>query len=66
MRNELGKLNGSEEALKVVGRIWRRLQRLNKQEMTQAELHIFIDEFQVQLNNLHQAIEDAWFRVDRQ
>jgi uncharacterized alpha-E superfamily protein len=66
MRNELGKLNGSEEALKVVGRIWRRLQRLNKQEMTQAELHIFIDEFQVQLNNLHEAIEDAWFRVDRQ
>jgi hypothetical protein len=34
--------------------------------MTQAELHTFIDEFQVQLNNLHEAIEDAWFRVDRQ
>ena len=66
IRNELGKLSGSEEALKVVSRLSRRLNRLNKQEMTQAELHHFIDEFQVQLNNLHVAIQDTWFRVDGQ
>ena len=66
IRNELGKLSGSEEALKVVSRLSRRLNRLNKQEMTQAELHPFIDEFQVQLNNLHVAIQDTWFRVDGQ
>jgi len=66
IRNELGKLSGSEEALKVVSRLSRRLNRLNKQEMTQAELHPFIDEFQVQLNNLHVAIQDTWFRVDCQ
>ena len=66
IRNELGKLSGSEEALKVVSRLSRRLNRLNKQEMTQAELHPFIDEFQVQLNNLHFAIQDTWFRVDGQ
>lgn len=66
IRNELGKLSGSEEALKVVSRLSRRLDRLNKQEMTQAELHPFIDEFQVQLNNLHVAIQDTWFRVDGQ
>jgi uncharacterized alpha-E superfamily protein len=66
IRNELGKLSGSEEALKVVSRLSRRLNRLNKQEMTQAELHPFIDEFQVQLNNLHVVIQDTWFRVDGQ
>lgn len=66
IRNELGKLSGSEEALKVVSGLSRRLNRLNKQEMTQAELHPFIDEFQVQLNNLHFAIQDTWFRVDGQ
>lgn len=66
IRNELGKLSGSEEALKVVSRLSRRLNRLNKQEMTLAELHPFIDEFQVQLNNLHVAIQDTWFRVDGQ
>lgn len=66
IRNELGKLSGSEEALKVVSRLSRRMNRLNKQEMTQAELHPFIDEFQVQLNNLHVAIQDTWFRVDGQ
>ena len=66
IRNELGKLSGSEEALKVVSRLSRRLNRLNKQEMTQAELHPFIDEFQVQLNNLNVAIQDTWFRVDGQ
>ena len=66
IRNELGKLSGSEEALKVVSRLSRRLNRLNKQEMTQAELHPFIEEFQVQLNNLHVAIKDTWFRVDGQ
>lgn len=65
IRNELGKLSGSEEALKVVSRLSRRLNRLNKQEMTQTQLHAFIDEFQVQLNNLHLAIQDAWFRVER-
>jgi uncharacterized alpha-E superfamily protein len=31
--------------------------------MTQAELHAFIDDFQQQLNQLHTAIEEAWFRV---
>lgn len=65
IRNELNKLSGSEGALKVVGRLNRRLNRLNKQEMTQTQLHAFIDEFQVQLNNLHLAIQDAWFRVER-
>ena len=65
IRNELNKLSGSEGALKVVGRLNRRLNRLNKREMTQTQLHAFIDEFQVQLNNLHLAIQDAWFRVER-
>jgi uncharacterized alpha-E superfamily protein len=66
IRNELGRLSGSGEAFKVVSRLDRRLKRLDKREMTQAELHPFIDEFQIQLNNLHLAIQETWFRVDGQ
>ena len=46
-----------------MGRAWRRLNRLTKEDMTQAELHAFIDDFQHQLNELHMAIEEAWFRI---
>jgi uncharacterized alpha-E superfamily protein len=60
---ELSRLTNHEEPLRAVGRVWRRLNRLTKEDMTQAELHAFIDDFQQQLNQLHTAIEEAWFRV---
>lgn len=62
---ELVRLKGHEEPLRLVGRIWRRLNRLTNQEMTQEELHAFIDDFQQQLNELHSSIQDAWFQAAR-
>ena len=60
---ELGRLANHDEPLRAVGRVCRRRNRLTKEDMTQAELHVFIDDFQQQLNQLHTAIEEAWFRV---
>ena len=60
---ELTRLNGHDEALRAVGRVWRRLNRLTNQDMTEEELHLFIDDFQQQLHELHGAIQDAWFRA---
>ena len=60
---ELGRLSNHEEPLRVLGRVWRRLNRLTKEDMTQAELHGFIDDFQLQLHQLHTAIEETWFRI---
>ena len=60
---ELGRLSNHDEPLRALGRVWRGLNRLTKEDMTQVELHGFIDDFQLQLNQLHTAIQKAWFRI---
>ena len=64
IREELTPLSNHEPALRVINRIRRRLKGLSVEEITREELHIFIDDFQLQLNALHQSIADTWFRID--
>lgn len=61
---ELAGLNHHEEAMRLVDRAWRNLNPLTNQDVSQAELHSFIDDFQQQLNEIHGVIQESWFRVD--
>ena len=64
IREELTPLRNNENALRAINRLRRRLGRLGKEALTREELHAFIDDFQLQLNALHQSISDTWFRTD--
>ena len=64
IREELTPLRNNQNALRAINRLRRRLGRLGKEALTREELHAFIDEFQLQLNALHQSISDTWFRTD--
>ncbi len=64
IREELGPLKNNRAALRVVERIRRRLRRFEAETMTRPELHAFIDDFQLQVNALHQAFHDTWFQPE--
>lgn len=64
IREELGPLKNNKGALRVAERIRRRLRRFEAEAMTRPELHAFIDDFQAQVNALHQAIYDTWFQPE--
>jgi len=64
IREELGPLKNNKAALRVVERIRRRLRRFEAEAMTRPELHAFIDDFQLQVNALHQAFHDTWFQPE--
>ena len=64
IREELGPLKNNRAALRVVERIRRRLRRFEAETMTRPELHAFIDEFQLQLNALHQPVHETWFQPE--
>ena len=64
IREELGPLRGNEEALRVIERARRKLRRFFRTEWEREELHAFIDDLQLVLNTLHDAISDRWFRFE--
>ena len=64
IREELGPLKNNKGALRVAERIRRRLRRFEAEAMTRPELHAFIDDFQAQVNALHQAVFDTWFQPE--
>ncbi len=54
-------LPDSEAALKVAGDVRRELVATNLSDMVGKALHDFIDELQIQLEQVHQAIVENWF-----
>jgi len=64
IREELRPLKNNKDALRVAERIRRRLRRFEADAMTRPELHAFIDDFQAQVNALHQAVYDTWFQPE--
>ena len=65
IRNELVPLKHNKDALKTVDRARRKLSRFNVEQRSREELHAFIDEFQVTLNSLSYAIDQAWFLTEQ-
>lgn len=64
IREELGPLKNNEEALRILERARRRLRGFDGPALSRPELHAFIDDFQVQINTLHNAIVKTWFHPD--
>ena len=64
IHEELGPLNNNHPAVKVCGRARRRLRGFESEKFTRQELHDFIDNFQLVLNDLHLAIQATWFQPD--
>lgn len=61
LRKELVELNNEREAKKVIERIRRKLRGFEAEDIDQAELHAFIDQVQLMINDLHAAITNSWF-----
>ncbi len=64
IREELGPLKNNKAALRVQERARRKLGRFSSEAATREELHRFIDDFQLQINQLHVAIAETWFQAD--
>jgi uncharacterized alpha-E superfamily protein len=54
-----------EHAIKVVRSVQRKLKRTNCRELHGQALHDFIDDFQLRLHTLHQAVSDSWFTPEQ-
>lgn len=65
IREELGEMNNATEALRTIERIRRKLRGFEAVKFTQPELHVFIDELQLLINGLHDAIARTWFLSSR-
>lgn len=61
IRKELSDVENSRDALRTIDRIRRKLRDFEAEQFTQPELHVFIDELQVLINDMHEAIADTWF-----
>jgi uncharacterized alpha-E superfamily protein len=61
IRLELADVNKATASLRTIERIRRKLRGFEAQNFKQPELHAFIDELQVLINELHEAIADTWF-----
>ncbi len=64
IREELGPLKNNGATLRSIERIRRRLRRFHAEQVSRAELHAFIDEFQHQVNLLHRSIDATWFQPE--
>jgi uncharacterized alpha-E superfamily protein len=64
IREELPPLKRNEEALRVIERARRKLRRFFRTEWERDELHAFIEDLQLVLNSLDNAISDRWFRFE--
>ena len=62
-------LPGNEPALKVVGKVLRKVKRGGSKGTRNAllgeALHEFLDDIQLQLQNVHQVIDETWFSPGR-
>jgi uncharacterized alpha-E superfamily protein len=61
MRASLERLPRNEPALRVAGRLSRKLLGTEVQRLTQTELHRFVDELQLDIGDLHEEIARTWF-----
>jgi uncharacterized alpha-E superfamily protein len=61
MRASLERLPRNEAALRVAGRLSRKLLGTEVQRLTQTELHRFVDELQLDIGDLHGEIARTWF-----
>jgi uncharacterized alpha-E superfamily protein len=61
MRASLERLPRNEAALRVAGRLSRKLLGTEVQRLTQTELHRFVDELQLDIGDLHDEIARTWF-----
>lgn len=61
IREELKPLRNHQGALRVVDRTRRKLGRFDATKFDQAALHLYIDELQLSLSGLHDAIDETWF-----
>jgi len=61
IRDELAPLSNNSGALKVLERCHRSLARFPNHKASRAQLHEFIDSFQLDLNRLGECISESWF-----
>jgi uncharacterized alpha-E superfamily protein len=61
VRQELTSLRNSDESIRLLNRSRRKLSRFNPDTASREQLHQFIDRFQLDLNEIHIAIRNAWF-----
>jgi uncharacterized alpha-E superfamily protein len=61
MRASLERLPRNEAALRVAGRLSRKLLGTQVQDLSQDELHRFVDDLQQDIGDLHDVIAGTWF-----
>ncbi len=61
IKEDLRPLVNNEQALRIIERARRKLARFDGEKMTPEQIHKFIDDFQLLLSELHNAIVEAWF-----
>ncbi|WP_439101601.1 alpha-E domain-containing protein [Congregibacter sp.] len=61
IRDELTPLSNNKGTLRVVERIRRKLRGFESKNMDQKALHAYIDELQLIIGDLHQAVYESWF-----
>ncbi len=61
LRDELGPLTNNKAALRALERARRRLRGFSAEAMDAPQLHRYIDDLQVMINDLHNAIDETWF-----
>lgn len=61
MRQELAILRNNDESMRLADRARRRLSRFDPESMSPAQIHAFIDKFQVLLNDISESISRTWF-----
>lgn len=61
IRDELTPLSNNKASLRVVERMRRKLRGFESSNMDQRALHAYIDELQLIIGDLHQAVYESWF-----
>lgn len=61
IRKELGELSNAKDAQRTIERIRRKLRGFEAINFDQSSLHLYIDELQLLINALHEAIAETWF-----
>ena len=64
IREELGQLRNNKQALRVLERSRRKLRGFEASAREPRELHPYIDELQLLINDLHASIDATWFRSE--
>lgn len=61
LREELGRLSNNKASLRVVERMRRKMRGFDAASFDREALHVYIDELQLVINALHEAIDATWF-----